>query len=712
MAESHKKQSPYDMKSVEVCLQNCLQFATPRSPIQKSILEALGFHVSSTVFAVSDVPNVRTSIMDGYALSAQRSDCNCTKFQVIGSVFAGDSFNFPSNATDKALYVTTGSAIPKGFDAVVPIEQCNVTKDGSLQFVEVEEIPNAGSWVRHPGSDMKAGMEVIAKGVRITPREIGILSVAGIDKIDVFQKPTVGILSTGNELVNASAVPAQGQTRDCNRPMLQASLMELGANVIDYGIIGDTAEAMTNILPKASAECDILITTGSASMGDADFLKTVLEKAGTIHFGRMRMKPGKPTTFATVKKADGTDLLVFGLPGNPVSCFVTFQLLVEPTIQNMCGGHTRNPIVNAQLAQPLNLDPVRPEYHRASLAWCGTHFSAESTGMQRSSRILSLKDADCLLHLPRQAGTLPKGTAVQATVLNPLQTRGNIAEKPIDSTEMLEAAAFRSLVEYLQERTDVQNIDLMNLAGFCRNCLSKWYLNAAQAFGMNMDIAEAKKRVYGMDYKLWKKKYQTPATKEQLEAMKKSHSHSAPRHAKTCCPKVDENAPPFDFSVGVLTVSTRAANGIYEDKSGPEVVHQVQKFCKEIPSLTLKSCGTSVVPDDAGKISDAINELVASGVSLILTSGGTGFTSDDVTPEVTKSLLTKEAPSIVQAIQMHVLPTQPLACLSRGVCGVIQDSMILNLPGRPNAVEEILPFVMPILVEALRSMDSKHSSKL
>eukprot|EP00493_Phyllostaurus_siculus_P025210 UN25554 len=121
----------------------------------------------------------------------------------------------------------------------------------------------------------------------------------------------------------------------------------------------------------------------------------------------------------------------------------------------MCGGHTRNPIVNAQLAQPLNLDPVRPEYHRASLAWCGTHFSAESTGMQRSSRILSLKDADCLLHLPRQAGTLPKGTAVQATVLNPLQTRGNIAEKPIDSTEMLEAAAFRSLVEYLQERTDV-----------------------------------------------------------------------------------------------------------------------------------------------------------------------------------------------------------------------------------------------------------------
>merc|ERR1719242_2061621 len=211
----------------------------------------------------------------------------------------------------------------------------------------------------------------------------------------------------------------------------------------------------------------------------------------------------------------------------------------------MSGGAPAHQTVRVHLAQPLKLDPVRPEYHRASLSWAGDHFEASTTGMQRSSRIMSIRDADCLLHLPNQAGTLPKGTPVTATVLTPLQCRGPaVAETP--PTTEVEAAVFRSLVQHFQARTDVQNIDVMNLTGFCRNCLSKWYVNASKAAGAEISIAEAKELVYGMPYKEWKAKYQTPATKEQMEKLKVSHGHhdhskpkKAAQHSDVCCSKAE-----------------------------------------------------------------------------------------------------------------------------------------------------------------------------
>eukprot|EP00494_Astrolonche_serrata_P030048 UN30315 len=161
-------------------------------------------------------------------------------------------------------------------------------------------------------------------------------------------------------------------------------------------------------------------------MGTYDFMKTILKEMGTIHFGRMKMKPGKPTTFATIPRNNQNNLLIFSLPGNPVSCYVTANLLIIPTLKTLCSGGVneyKNKEVDVILTENVKLDPIRPEYHRASLNYHNGNFYGTSTGVQRSSRVLSLRNADGLLHLPTGEKALKEGTKVKCTILNPLRFR-------------------------------------------------------------------------------------------------------------------------------------------------------------------------------------------------------------------------------------------------------------------------------------------------
>ncbi|CAK9008362.1 unnamed protein product [Durusdinium trenchii] len=278
---------------------------------------------------------------------------------------------------------------------------------------------------------------------------------------------------------------------------------------------------------------------------------------------------------------------------------------------------------------------------------------------------------------------------------------------------------------------DVQNIDLMNLAGFCRNCLSKWYHAASKVHGVPMEYEEACERIYGEPYGEWKKKHQKKAGEEQLAAFesgKDLHARTEPKgllsggnhepggqpgHSNVCGQSCD--APPPTVSahvagastaarVAVLTASDRAAGGVYEDKSGPAVVEMVKAFAEQHGTLKPSFLELKVVPDDEETIFTALSSWSNSGsCDVVLTTGGTGFGPRDVTPEATRRLLAKPAENLSRAMAWQTSLQEPRSILSRGVCGLTKDKvLIVNLPGHPNAVRQCLAVLLPVLPHLLR----------
>jgi gephyrin len=249
--------------------------------------------------------------------------------------------------------------------------------------------------------------------------------------LSIYPRPRVAILSTGDELVEPEQQPGPGQIRDSNRAMLHAAVLAAGGQPIDLGIGADQEQALRRQLEAGYSQADILLTSGGVSMGELDLIKPMLAERGTVHFGRILMKPGKPLTFATVHTTGQSTTaeksrptLVFGLPGNPVSSLVTFHLFVVPAIRKLAGWpDPQLRRVQATLAQPLRLDPARPEYHRATLQWESSlnsgngGYRAQSTGSQASSRLLSMRTANALLELPQADQTLPAGSVVSALVI-------------------------------------------------------------------------------------------------------------------------------------------------------------------------------------------------------------------------------------------------------------------------------------------------------
>lgn len=328
----------------------------------------------------------------------------------------------------KVVYITTGAMLPEGATGVVKIEDTEKVDSGDFVNIKVEV--HEGAHIRQIGSDIMEGETILTKGQYLGPAEIGLLATVGLSDVPCYRKPVIGVLSTGSELVEASAVPTGSQIRDTNRVALLSSLLEDGHSVVDLGIVSDNKEALREKLVLASAQCDVVITSGGVSMGVADFVKPLLSEIGTIHFSKLNMKPGKPTTFATLSLTQPGGAtkrtLFFGLPGNPVSCLVTKALFVDPALRRL-QGHSAQACLHSQLqvtleGSSLALDPERAEYHRAVLrsdSSSGVVY-ASSTGNQRSSRLLSMRSANALLVLPRGPGVVKEGSRVTALVLRPL----------------------------------------------------------------------------------------------------------------------------------------------------------------------------------------------------------------------------------------------------------------------------------------------------
>uniref|UniRef100_A0A8D1U2Q5 Gephyrin n=1 Tax=Sus scrofa TaxID=9823 RepID=A0A8D1U2Q5_PIG len=399
-----------------------------RCSSKENILRAngMGRVLAQDVYAKDNLPPFPASVKDGYAVRA--ADGPGDRF-IIGESQAGEQ---PTQTVmpGQVMRVTTGAPIPCGADAVVQVEDTELIResDDGTEELEVRILVQArpGQDIRPIGHDIKRGECVLAKGTHMGPSEIGLLATVGVTEVEVNKFPVVAVMSTGNELLNPEDDLLPGKIRDSNRSTLLATIQEHGYPTINLGIVGDNPDDLLNALNEGISRADVIITSGGVSMGEKDYLKQVLDidLHAQIHFGRVFMKPGLPTTFATLD-IDGVRKIIFALPGNPVSAVVTCNLFVVPALRKMQGILDPRPtIIKARLSCDVKLDP-RPEYHRCILTW---HHQeplpwAQSTGNQMSSRLMSMRSANGLLMLPpktEQYVELHKGEVVDVMVIGRL----------------------------------------------------------------------------------------------------------------------------------------------------------------------------------------------------------------------------------------------------------------------------------------------------
>uniref|UniRef100_A0A671KSL5 Gephyrin n=1 Tax=Sinocyclocheilus anshuiensis TaxID=1608454 RepID=A0A671KSL5_9TELE len=425
VARRHRM-SPFPLTSMDKAFITVLEMTPVLGNEIINYRDGMGRVLAQDVYAKDNLPPFPASVKDGYAVRA--ADGPGDRF-IIGESQAGEQ-PILTVMPGQVMRVTTGAPIPCGADAVVQVEDTELLRESEdgTEELEVRILVQArpGQDIRPIGHDIKRGECVLAKGTHMGASEIGLLATVGVTEVEVQKFPVVAVMSTGNELLNPEDDLHPGKIRDSNRSTLLATIQEHGYPTINLGIVGDNPDDLLNALHEGISRADVIITSGGVSMGEKDYLKQVLDidLHAQIHFGRVFMKPGLPTTFATLD-IDGTRKLIFALPGNPVSAVVTCNLFVIPALRKMQGILDPRPtIIKARLSCDVKLDP-RPEYHRCILTW---HHQeplpwAQSTGNQMSSRLMSMRSANGLLMLPpktEQYVELHKGEVVDVMVIGRL----------------------------------------------------------------------------------------------------------------------------------------------------------------------------------------------------------------------------------------------------------------------------------------------------
>lgn len=403
-------ESPYPMISIEEALAHIKREVQVLHAIRLPFDQALGMVLAQDIVADEPMPPFSAAAVDGYAVVA--ADGPGLR-RIIGDQMAGYMAGLRVEP-GTAARVTTGAPIPAGADTMVMIEQTE-ERDGQVD-IKADRI-EPGVNVRPIGQDIEAGQLILARGTVLDPAELGLLATVGKTEVMVYRRPRVAVMSTGDEIVEPYETPGPGQIRDANRFALMAAVRQAGAEPLDLGVVRDKAGLLEETIERGLAEADALLTSGGVSMGQLDLVKPYLATRGTIHFGRVNTKPGKPVTFATV---DGRPC--FAMPGFPVSALVSFEVFVRPALLRMAG-HQRiyRPRETVTLAHRVRHSPERTEFQRVIITrQSDGALLASTTGFQGSGRLLSLHGANGLIVLPHGQGDFEAGTVVEALLLAPV----------------------------------------------------------------------------------------------------------------------------------------------------------------------------------------------------------------------------------------------------------------------------------------------------
>jgi molybdopterin molybdotransferase len=406
---------PETMISLAAAQAAVLAAAAPLESEQVQLAEALGRRLCRGVAAAADAPPFDASAMDGYAVLPGPAG---RRLEVIGESRAGTPGRTSPTATS-AVRISTGGTVPPGEVGVLRQED-TVAEDGTiLTTVEV----TAGANVRRAGEDMRRGTVVLEAGRRVDPVGLAAAAAAGVSRLEMHRRPRVRILCTGDELREPGAPLAPGQIHDSNGPMLAALAGAQAAQVSGVARVGDDPARTERELAEALADCDVLVTCGGVSVGPHDHVKPALARLGVEEiFWRVALQPGKPTWFGRRGR-----VLVFGLPGNPVSAAVTFSLFVTPALRALQGARgPAEPPLRAGLARPVARNPERVQAIRVRLTQPAAGLQAEPTGPQGSHLLSSLVQADALALIPAGRGELAAGELV-ALVPAPGRERGEWA---------------------------------------------------------------------------------------------------------------------------------------------------------------------------------------------------------------------------------------------------------------------------------------------
>jgi molybdopterin molybdotransferase len=398
--------SAYEMIEVGQALDTILAKVQPLGIDRVELTRARGRFLAEDVVADADLPGLPRSSVDGYAVIAADP---ANELEVLEEVTAG---RLAQSQVRPGLTVRimTGGSLPDGADAVVMVEDVDEVDGRAI----LQRKPRSGENVHPVGMDLTTGQPVLCKGTRIGAAEVGLLATVGCASVPVFKRPRVAVLATGDELVEPHETPPPGAVRDSNRYALMTAAEEAGAEVVWHGHAHDDEAALEAAMREGLAAADVLLTSGGVSMGTRDLIKPLLDRMANIHFGRISFKPGKPLTFATTEAGQ----FAFGLPGFPVSSLVTFEVFVRPALLKLQGAqHVLRPRVEAALGHDIRPDPYRLEYQRATLSWEDHRFVARTTGLQSSSRLMSIAGANALLELQPGTQVLPAGTMVPTLLL-------------------------------------------------------------------------------------------------------------------------------------------------------------------------------------------------------------------------------------------------------------------------------------------------------
>lgn len=377
------------------------------------LMETLHSVLAETIVARDDSPLFDSSQMDGYGVKVNdvrvASDKTPVALDIAGVVRAGQVYDKPVER-GTAVKILTGAMIPEGVEAVV-IKENSQEIDGK---VLIESSVRPGENIRRRGAEFRKGDAALPPGVLITPPVIGFLAGLGYAEVQVYCRPKVAVIVTGDELIDPQDRLEYGKIRDVNTFTIQAALQEIGVKTLSSERVPDEPQKLLESVERLLPSADVLIVSGGVSVGDFDFVKETFEDAGVEEvFWRVAVKPGKPTFFGTKGKK-----LVFGLPGNPASVLVTFYLFVRPALLRMMGRKETQPTcLSAVIESGVHKEDMRTEYLRGKLQIHNGEISVGFHGGQHSHMLGSFANADCLVIFPKEQSHIPKGGKVKAQLL-------------------------------------------------------------------------------------------------------------------------------------------------------------------------------------------------------------------------------------------------------------------------------------------------------